>query len=253
MWEWWTATRQEVKYLLFCPLGVSFNFRGKERRKFLWLNSARLLFNHHAFYDLRRLHPSFCTWNVSTNVCVYRYTHRLHRRFIWALISQWGFEITWQQSFRKRDSHSASVKLFLILRTVLRPQFNAKWNMVPLKKSRLSNLSQSLSAVIASFHWRWKCVVCLFLADSENSYTLSCGVPVQPGKVPQKRNATTALPTCAGTVCWAWWEKSYSGWNVAIVNVGVAQARDHGPVSANKGWIYEIMWLLLGQDTAKFG
>uniref|UniRef100_A0A8C1LXL1 Signal peptide, CUB and EGF-like domain-containing protein 2 n=1 Tax=Cyprinus carpio TaxID=7962 RepID=A0A8C1LXL1_CYPCA len=28
----------------------------------------------------------------------------------------------------------------------------------------------------------------LFLADSENSYTLSCGVPVQPGKVPVKRN-----------------------------------------------------------------
>uniref|UniRef100_A0A6Q2YLR2 Signal peptide, CUB and EGF-like domain-containing protein 2 n=1 Tax=Esox lucius TaxID=8010 RepID=A0A6Q2YLR2_ESOLU len=37
----------------------------------------------------------------------------------------------------------------------------------------------------------------LFLADSENSYTLSCGVPVQPGKAPQKRNATTALLTCA--------------------------------------------------------
>ncbi|TKS91018.1 Signal peptide, CUB and EGF-like domain-containing protein 1 [Collichthys lucidus] len=35
--------------------------------------------------------------------------------------------------------------------------------------------------------------------DSENSYTLSCGVPVQPGKAPQKRNATAALPTCAGT------------------------------------------------------
>uniref|UniRef100_A0A671VVD0 Signal peptide, CUB and EGF-like domain-containing protein 2 n=1 Tax=Sparus aurata TaxID=8175 RepID=A0A671VVD0_SPAAU len=39
-------------------------------------------------------------------------------------------------------------------------------------------------------------VMCVFLADSENSYTLSCGVPVQPGKAPQKRNATTALPTC---------------------------------------------------------
>ncbi|KAI3366516.1 hypothetical protein L3Q82_000645 [Scortum barcoo] len=37
----------------------------------------------------------------------------------------------------------------------------------------------------------------LFLADSENSYTLSCGVPVQSGKAPQKRNATTAIPTCA--------------------------------------------------------
>uniref|UniRef100_A0A671SDK1 Signal peptide, CUB and EGF-like domain-containing protein 2 n=1 Tax=Sinocyclocheilus anshuiensis TaxID=1608454 RepID=A0A671SDK1_9TELE len=32
----------------------------------------------------------------------------------------------------------------------------------------------------------------LFLADSENSYTLSCGVPVQPGKVPVKRNVTTS-------------------------------------------------------------
>lgn len=41
-------------------------------------------------------------------------------------------------------------------------------------------------------------VMCVFLADSENSYTLSCGVPVQPGKAPQKRNATTALPTCTG-------------------------------------------------------
>uniref|UniRef100_A0A673WHR2 Signal peptide, CUB and EGF-like domain-containing protein 2 n=1 Tax=Salmo trutta TaxID=8032 RepID=A0A673WHR2_SALTR len=40
----------------------------------------------------------------------------------------------------------------------------------------------------------------LFLADSENSYTLSCGVPVQPGKAPQKRNATTALLTCADTL-----------------------------------------------------
>ncbi|XP_059181518.1 signal peptide, CUB and EGF-like domain-containing protein 1 isoform X2 [Centropristis striata] len=40
----------------------------------------------------------------------------------------------------------------------------------------------------------------LFLADSENSYTLSCGVPVQPGKTPQKRNATAALPTCADTM-----------------------------------------------------
>uniref|UniRef100_A0A3Q3BLT6 Signal peptide, CUB and EGF-like domain-containing protein 1 n=1 Tax=Haplochromis burtoni TaxID=8153 RepID=A0A3Q3BLT6_HAPBU len=40
----------------------------------------------------------------------------------------------------------------------------------------------------------------LFLADSENSYTLSCGVPVQPGKPPQKRNVTTALPACADTL-----------------------------------------------------
>uniref|UniRef100_A0A9J8CWU1 Signal peptide, CUB and EGF-like domain-containing protein 2 n=1 Tax=Cyprinus carpio carpio TaxID=630221 RepID=A0A9J8CWU1_CYPCA len=32
----------------------------------------------------------------------------------------------------------------------------------------------------------------LFLADSENSYTLSCGVPVQAGKVPVKRNITTS-------------------------------------------------------------
>uniref|UniRef100_A0A665WXL8 Signal peptide, CUB and EGF-like domain-containing protein 1 n=1 Tax=Echeneis naucrates TaxID=173247 RepID=A0A665WXL8_ECHNA len=40
----------------------------------------------------------------------------------------------------------------------------------------------------------------LFLADSENSYTLSCGFPVQPGKAPQKRNATAALPACADTL-----------------------------------------------------
>ncbi|XP_011611426.1 signal peptide, CUB and EGF-like domain-containing protein 1 isoform X3 [Takifugu rubripes] len=32
----------------------------------------------------------------------------------------------------------------------------------------------------------------LFLAESENSYTLSCGVPLHPGKTPQKRNATTS-------------------------------------------------------------
>lgn len=33
-------------------------------------------------------------------------------------------------------------------------------------------------------------------ADSENSYTLSCGVPVQQGKAQQKRNMT--LSSCAG-------------------------------------------------------
>lgn len=38
------------------------------------------------------------------------------------------------------------------------------------------------------------------LSESENSYTLSCGVPVHPGKTPQKRNATSSLPTCAGEV-----------------------------------------------------
>uniref|UniRef100_A0A672NXV3 Signal peptide, CUB and EGF-like domain-containing protein 1 n=1 Tax=Sinocyclocheilus grahami TaxID=75366 RepID=A0A672NXV3_SINGR len=40
----------------------------------------------------------------------------------------------------------------------------------------------------------------LFLADSENSYTLSCGVPVQPGKVPVKRNVTTSSKTLAQPV-----------------------------------------------------
>ncbi|XP_034073566.1 signal peptide, CUB and EGF-like domain-containing protein 1 [Gymnodraco acuticeps] len=40
----------------------------------------------------------------------------------------------------------------------------------------------------------------LFLADSENSYTLSCGVPVQPVKAPPKRNTTSALPTCGDTL-----------------------------------------------------
>ncbi|OXB72898.1 UNVERIFIED_CONTAM: hypothetical protein H355_011935 [Colinus virginianus] len=40
-------------------------------------------------------------------------------------------------------------------------------------------------------HWNKKDCV-----DSENSYTLSCGVPVQQGKTQQKRNAT--LPSCAG-------------------------------------------------------
>ncbi|KAL4624973.1 signal peptide, CUB and EGF-like domain-containing protein 1 [Arapaima gigas] len=49
----------------------------------------------------------------------------------------------------------------------------------------------------------------LFVADSENSYSLSCGVPVQSGKMPQKRNATGGLLSCAGTVhrgpCdWRW-------------------------------------------------
>ncbi|XP_026218834.1 signal peptide, CUB and EGF-like domain-containing protein 1 isoform X3 [Anabas testudineus] len=37
----------------------------------------------------------------------------------------------------------------------------------------------------------------LFLADSENSYTLSCGVPLRFGKAPQNRNGTSTLPTCA--------------------------------------------------------
>lgn len=41
------------------------------------------------------------------------------------------------------------------------------------------------------------CADCEFCpTDSENSYTLSCGIPVQQGKAPQKRNAT--LPSCAG-------------------------------------------------------
>lgn len=64
------------------------------------------------------------------------------------------------------------------------------------------------SASLTSHHvWFLSNVcVCVFPTDSENSYTLSCGVPVQPGKAPQKRNATAALPTCAGTVCQAWWE-----------------------------------------------
>ncbi|XP_028809836.1 signal peptide, CUB and EGF-like domain-containing protein 1 isoform X1 [Denticeps clupeoides] len=40
----------------------------------------------------------------------------------------------------------------------------------------------------------------LFLADSENSYTLSCGVPVQPGKTSQKRNDTSPVQSCADTL-----------------------------------------------------
>ncbi|XP_043394026.1 signal peptide, CUB and EGF-like domain-containing protein 1 isoform X8 [Chelonia mydas] len=38
----------------------------------------------------------------------------------------------------------------------------------------------------------------LFVPDSENSYTLSCGVPVQQGKAQQKRNTT--LPSCADSL-----------------------------------------------------
>ncbi|XP_039403764.1 signal peptide, CUB and EGF-like domain-containing protein 1 isoform X12 [Mauremys reevesii] len=38
----------------------------------------------------------------------------------------------------------------------------------------------------------------LFVPDSENSYTLSCGVPVQQGKAQQKRNTT--LPNCADSL-----------------------------------------------------
>ncbi|XP_006127781.2 signal peptide, CUB and EGF-like domain-containing protein 1 isoform X9 [Pelodiscus sinensis] len=38
----------------------------------------------------------------------------------------------------------------------------------------------------------------LFVPDSENSYTLSCGVPVQQGKAQQKRNVT--LPNCADSL-----------------------------------------------------
>ncbi|MBN3312322.1 SCUB1 protein, partial [Atractosteus spatula] len=37
----------------------------------------------------------------------------------------------------------------------------------------------------------------LFVADSENSYTFSCGVPTQSGKAPQKRNTTAPTPSCA--------------------------------------------------------
>ncbi|CAG5927199.1 unnamed protein product, partial [Menidia menidia] len=39
----------------------------------------------------------------------------------------------------------------------------------------------------------------LFFAESENSYTLSCGVPIQPGKTSQKKNVTSGLPSCSDT------------------------------------------------------
>ncbi|XP_018585416.1 signal peptide, CUB and EGF-like domain-containing protein 1 [Scleropages formosus] len=40
----------------------------------------------------------------------------------------------------------------------------------------------------------------LFVADSEHSYSLSCGVPVHPGKAPPKRNATSGLLSCPDTI-----------------------------------------------------
>ncbi|XP_022527542.1 signal peptide, CUB and EGF-like domain-containing protein 1 isoform X2 [Astyanax mexicanus] len=40
----------------------------------------------------------------------------------------------------------------------------------------------------------------LFLADSENSYTLSCGVPVQPGKATPKRNTTNTTTSSTSTL-----------------------------------------------------
>lgn len=40
----------------------------------------------------------------------------------------------------------------------------------------------------------------VLFSDSENSYTLSCGVPVQLSKAPPRRNTTTGPPTCTGTV-----------------------------------------------------
>lgn len=47
--------------------------------------------------------------------------------------------------------------------------------------------------------------------DSENSYTLSCGVPMQHGKAQPRRNST--LPSCSGGCCpacspflWDWRE-----------------------------------------------
>lgn len=65
-----------------------------------------------------------------------------------------------------------------------------------------------MAAEVLSHHHFWILIshgMFVFITDSENSYTLSCGVPVHSAKTPQKRNATTALPTCAGTgqACWA--------------------------------------------------
>lgn len=77
-----------------------------------------------------------------------------------------------------------------------RPGQSFKWN-----KSSLNSFHHVW--FLFFFTLVWICV-CVFLTDSENSYTLSCGVPVQSGKAPQKRNATTALPTCAGTMSQAW-------------------------------------------------
>lgn len=58
-----------------------------------------------------------------------------------------------------------------------------------------------MAAEVLSHHHVWILIshgMFVFITDSVNSYTLSCGVPVQSAKTPQKRNATTALPTCAG-------------------------------------------------------
>uniref|UniRef100_A0A671SZI8 Signal peptide, CUB and EGF-like domain-containing protein 2 n=1 Tax=Sinocyclocheilus anshuiensis TaxID=1608454 RepID=A0A671SZI8_9TELE len=55
--------------------------------------------------------------------------------------------------------------------------------------------------------WTWNICLNVFFfyvrvcdLDSENSYTLSCGVPVQAGKVPVKRNITTSSKTLAQPV-----------------------------------------------------
>lgn len=118
------------------------------------------------------------------------------------------------------------MKFFLILNTVTVPQYIAKWNTCfhthahrhtnqddlvtqsyrRHKKSAFLTSHQDVCFLFSSRSLMCVCVcMSVLLTDSENSYTLSCGVPVQPGKAPQKRNATTALPTCAGTVGQAWW------------------------------------------------
>lgn len=168
----------------------------------------------------------------------------IHRSFIWPSIYQAGFKVTlhrgssglsvWflnigRYSYMLHIYHATFIKYSVILNTVGVSQSFPKWNThdsIPTqythKPGRPGNIvtsSHNINTISLSNHSsgclfscrRLICVcVCVcfclwvFLTDSENSYTLSCGVPVQPGKAPQKRNATAALPTCAGMVGQAW-------------------------------------------------
>lgn len=73
-----------------------------------------------------------------------------------------------------------------------------KIQVQPLKLSCLAALrSFSLQQVLSEAAAHVLTVFCP--PDSENSYTLSCGVPMQHGKAQPRRNST--LPSCSGGCC----------------------------------------------------
>lgn len=126
--------------------------------------------------------PSLLSPNASLSLRVLT-EKTAHRSFIWVFISQSEFKVTF---------------LFIppnIYKTLFTNAGKCAFGHPMKQTTRVLTCSHHQVFVFFGH-----LILLLFLTDSENSYTLSCGVPVQPGKPPQKRNVTTALPACAGTV-----------------------------------------------------